>query len=468
VSSSPQHQASHTSRTPIPADALPLESILCTERLRNRRSRTPDYKMENSALVALARALADSPRTILQTLADTILEVCQADSAGISLLTQDDGGKRFYWPAISGRWKSHVGGGTPRDFGPCGDVLDRNTALLFTHVERRYTYFQPVTPPVEECLLVPFYVEGKAVGTIWAIAHDQRRKFDSEDERLMKSLGTFASSAFQIVSSLDALQLNAAVREQTEENYRTLAESLETQVQCRVRELDQRNREVLQQAAQLRNLSRRMMQLQDEEKRRIARELHDSAGQILTALGMNLFSIVQRAKQSAPHLAKDAEYAEQLLQELSREIRTTAYLLHPPLLDESGLSEALLWYIQGLKERSDLDITLEIPEDFGRCSHEMELAIFRVVQECLTNIHRHSGSKIAAIRITRVSQTVSIEVQDAGKGLSPEKLAEIKSQGGGVGIRGMRERVVQFGGEITIQSGDWGTRILIDVPCDNP
>jgi len=444
-----------------------LESILCTEKLRNRGSRLPDYKKENSALVALAHALADSPRTILQTLADTILEVCQADSAGISLLTQDDGGKRFYWPAISGRWKPHIGGGTPRDFGPCGDVLDRNTALLFTHVERRYTYFQPITPPVEECLLVPFYVEGKAVGTIWAIAHNQRRKFDAEDERLMNSLGTFASSAFQVVSSLDALQSHAALRERAEENYRTLTESLEAKVQVRTGELDQRNRELLQQSAQLRDLSRRMMQLQDEERRRIARELHDSAGQMLTALGMNLFSIVQRAKQSAPLLAKDAEYAEQLVQELSREIRTTAYLLHPPLLDESGLSEALLWYIQGLKERSGLDITLEIPENFGRCSHEMELAIFRVVQECLTNVHRHSGSKIAAIRIAHVAQAVSIEVEDAGKGLSPEKLAEIKSQGGGVGIRGMRERVVQFGGEITIQSGDWGTRILINVPCDN-
>jgi len=127
--------------------------------------------------VALAQALADSPQTILQTLADTILLVFQCGSAGISLLTMHDGGKTFYWPAIAGIWKPHIGGGTPRDFGPCGDVLDRNTPLLFTHVERLYTYFQQVTPPVEECLLVPFYAQGKAVGTIWAIAHDTRRQF---------------------------------------------------------------------------------------------------------------------------------------------------------------------------------------------------------------------------------------------------------------------------------------------------
>jgi PAS domain S-box-containing protein len=202
--------------TSISDGAVSLESILCTEELHRRPSRPPDYEKENRALVALAHVLADSPRTILQTLADTILEASQADSAGLSLLTADDGGKRFYWPAIAGRWKSHVGGGTPRDFGPCGDVLDRDTPLLFRHFELRYTYFQPLTPPVEECLLVPFYVEGKAVGTIWAIAHDARRKFDAEDERLMSSLGKFASSAYQILASLGALQSKVSQREKAE------------------------------------------------------------------------------------------------------------------------------------------------------------------------------------------------------------------------------------------------------------
>ena len=128
----------------------------------------------------MAQAWADSPGTILQTLADTILEVFQCGSGGVSLVTEDETG--FHWPAIAGVWKPHIGGGTPRDFGPCGDVLDRNSPLLLSHFERRDTYFLPVTPPVEECLLVPFYVEGKAVGTIWAITHDDRpgaRKFDS-------------------------------------------------------------------------------------------------------------------------------------------------------------------------------------------------------------------------------------------------------------------------------------------------
>ena len=179
-----------------PSDSIvPLESVLCTEEFARRPSRPPDYRTENHALTALAQALADSPGTILQTLAEKILEVFQADSAGISLLTKDN--KRFYWPAIAGMWKPHIGGGTPRDFGPCGEVLDRNAPLVFTHLERRYPYFLPVTPPVEECLLVPFYVEGKSVGTIWAIAHDESRKFDAEDLRRLESLGRFAAAAYQ-------------------------------------------------------------------------------------------------------------------------------------------------------------------------------------------------------------------------------------------------------------------------------
>jgi signal transduction histidine kinase len=211
------------SRIAPPRDSLvPLESILCTEELNQRPSRLPDYEAENRALVLLVRALANSPRIILQTLADTILEVFQADSAGISLLTKEDGGKRFYWPAIAGVWQPHVGGGTPRDFGPCGDVLDRDAPLLFRHFERRYAYLLPVTPPIEECLLVPFYLHDKAVGTIWAIAHNERRKFDAEDLRQLQSMGRFASAAYQAVEIMAASeQREEALRHSNAELERT-------------------------------------------------------------------------------------------------------------------------------------------------------------------------------------------------------------------------------------------------------
>jgi PAS domain S-box-containing protein len=219
----------------LPAGAAPLESILCTEELHRRPSRPPDYEKENRALVKLVSALADSPTTIFQTLADTILDIAQCDSAGLSLLTRDGRtpdvcGQRFYWPAIAGMWNPHQGGGTPRNFGPCGDVLDQNRTLLFTHFERRYPYLMPVIPAAEECLLVPFHVAGEAVGTIWGIMHSDRRKFDAEDDRVMESLGKFASSAYQALKHIEDLKIQVSEREKAEAEVRELAKGLEAKV----------------------------------------------------------------------------------------------------------------------------------------------------------------------------------------------------------------------------------------------
>jgi PAS domain S-box-containing protein len=254
-----------------------------------------------------------------------------------------------------------------------------------------------------------------------------------------------------------------ALRE-SEGRLRALTDTLEWQVRVRTEQLEHRNREVLKQSEQLRDLSRHLLQIQDEERRHIARELHDSAGQTLTALGMNLATVVQYSKNTSPKLASIAQEGQELVRELNKEIRTTSYLLHPPLLDESGLSEALSYYLEGLKERSGLEITQAIPEDFGRLSREMELAVFRIVQECLTNVHRHSGSKVAVIRMKRDERSIFLEVGDKGSGISPEKLLEIQSHGAGVGVRGMRERVLQFGGKMEIESNGRGTRILITLP----
>ncbi len=221
--------------TSIPAGAASLDSILCTEELHRRPSRPPDYERENRELVKLVAGLADSPSTILQTLAETILAITQCDSAGLSLLTRDGKtpdvcGGRFYWPAIAGMWSPHVGGGTPRNFGPCGDVLDQDRTLLFKHFERRYPYLRPVMPVAEECLLVPFYVAGEAVGTIWAIMHSDRRKFDAEDDRVMASLGKFASSAYQALIHIEHLKLQVSEREKAEAEVRELARGLEAKI----------------------------------------------------------------------------------------------------------------------------------------------------------------------------------------------------------------------------------------------
>ena len=248
-----------------------------------------------------------------------------------------------------------------------------------------------------------------------------------------------------------------ALRE-SEERSRALADALDMQVQFRTQELQRRNADILQQTLQLQDLSQRLLQAQDEERRRIARELHDSVGQNLAALKIT-FSQLAKEGKSNPTVVRHAEDARQLIENLTQEIRTTSYLLHPPMLEEIGLSAALSWYVEGLSQRSGLAIQLAISDDFKRLPDDMELVIFRFVQECLTNIHRHSGSKTAIIRIAREGESISLEVQDRGKGISPERLAEIRFHGGGVGIRGMRERLRQFNGELIIDSNALGTKI---------
>jgi PAS domain S-box-containing protein len=259
------------------------------------------------------------------------------------------------------------------------------------------------------------------------------------------------------------MQSEIALR-QSEERFRKLAETLDAEVRARTEELEQRNGEVLTQAEQVRQLSWQLLRTQDEERRHIARELHDSAGQTLAVLGMNLATIIENARKQAPDIVETAEQTHEILEELTKEIRTTSYLLHPPLLDENGLPAALSWYIRGLSERSGLDIAFSISEEFGRLPRDMELVVFRLVQEGLTNIHRHSGSKRAIIRIVRDSDRVLIEVRDQGKGIPKEKLAQIQYGRAGVGIRGMRERLRQFQGEMILDSTGSGTTVVVTIP----
>lgn len=253
---------------------------------------------------------------------------------------------------------------------------------------------------------------------------------------------------------------------ESEQRFRILADALDTQVQFRTQELQRRNAEIIQQSDQLRQLSGRLMFAQDQERRRIARDLHDSAGQNLAVLSMHLTRIEEDATHDPSKLSQNIKDAQNLIQNLTEEIRTTSYLLHPPMLDDIGLSSALRWYIDGLTERSNLTIELSVPSDLERLAPDVELAIFRLVQECLTNIHRHSGSKTAAIRIARGDGKIIAEVQDHGTGISPERLSEIESKGFGVGIRGMRERVHQSHGELTIRSNALGTKITATFPIE--
>jgi len=212
----------------------------------------------------------------------------------------------------------------------------------------------------------------------------------------------------------------------------------------------------------LRALSAHVLHLQDEERKRISRDLHDSAGQHLAVAAMVLAEIERTASLSSSNgdLRPLIETAQKAIQECSNEVRTISYLLHPPTLEAAGLESAIQWYSQGFAERSGIAVDVEITPSLGRLQQEMEIALYRVVQEALTNIHRHSGSKWAAIRLIKDGNQIRLEVADRGKGM-PLTASDGSPVRTGVGTSGMRERVRELNGEFTIDSSDKGTTVRV-------
>jgi PAS domain S-box-containing protein len=221
----------------------------------------------------------------------------------------------------------------------------------------------------------------------------------------------------------------------------------------------------------LRELSGKLLSLQDEERRRLARELHDSTAQTLTGLLLNL-ALLERYADIAQHPKASRVLSDSLslAQEASQEIRTISYLLHPPLLDEAGLVQAVRWYIDGFIQRTKVNVDFQVSDELGRLPHDMEIALFRIVQECLTNVYRHSGSQIAEVRLEKEPTGVFLSVSDQGKGLPESTLTgqNSPSVSFGVGLRGMAERVRQLGGSMAVKRGRPGTIVEVNLPLTRP
>jgi PAS domain S-box-containing protein len=217
--------------------------------------------------------------------------------------------------------------------------------------------------------------------------------------------------------------------------------------------------------AALRRLSLHLLRSQDEERRRLGRELHDSLGQYLTALKIKLDLLASSVGGEA---ASEVAECSRLAEDSIKEVRTISYLMYPPMLEEMGLQSAIRWYLDGFSARSGIEATLEVDSDFGRLPRDVELALFRVLQECLTNVHRHSGSRTAQIRLLNKADRVTLEVEDNGKGFPPGLLEQSGQEGMGtlgVGLRGMNERMRQLGGWIEVVSSEAGTTVSATIPA---
>ncbi len=291
-------------------------------------------------------------------------------------------------------------------------------------------------------------------------------------------LGTSQPQRCEITILYTVILRDVTVRKQAEEELRRAREELELRVQERTAELqlakeklEAEVNERTQAQETLQQLSGRLLALRDEERRRIGRELHDSIAQLLGALAMNL-EVVQGLHPNGDGLKARKLLADgrDLVDRATAELRTISYLLHPPLLDDLGLEGVLPWYATGFGNRSGIKVELDLPPNLGRLPHEIEPTIFRVLQEALTNIHRHSASPVARIAVLRDTDRVTLQITDCGRGMPPEMLEEVRNARVlvGVGIAGMRERVRQLGGWLEIGSGGEGTVIKAVLPLGAP
>ena len=398
---------------------------------------------QRKALFRLADELhrAGSLEQVYCAALNAILDALQCNRASI-LLYDETGTMRFQsWRGLSNEYRAAVDGHSvwmkddPNPQPICINNID--TAEVAENLKLTVK-----KEGIAALAFIPLISNGKLIGKFMTYCNAPHKFSESEIELSL-------TIARQLAFAIERKRNDEALRK-SEERFRKLSETLDD--------------EVLRQTEQLRNLSYELLRTQDEERKHIARELHDSAGQTLTVLGMSVAKLENEITKVAPNSVQTVEEVKSLAQQLHREIRTMSYLLHPPLLEESGLSSALNWYAEGLTERSGITVTVDVAEDVGRLPSDMELAIFRLVQEGLTNVHRHSGSKTAHIRLARREEGIEVRVEDQGRGISPERLSEIHSGRAGVGIRGMQERLRRFGGAIMIDSNGNGTRVFARIP----
>jgi signal transduction histidine kinase/CheY-like chemotaxis protein len=444
------------------AALVPLESVLCTEELKRRPSRPPDYQAENQALLTLAQELTTSPGSVLRKLVDMALMLCRGHSAGISLLEEDGppgrlspAGNHFRWHAVAGQWAPQVWNTTtPREYGPCGTVLDRNITLLFSNAHRYYTQFADVHPLLVEGLLVPFHVDGQAVGVVWVIAHDETRKFDAEDQRLLESLATFAATAYQ-TRLLIAAQAKANQDLQAEIAERQRAEEA-------LREADRRKSEFLGLLAhELRNPLAPIR----------------NAVEILRRSGGDEQKVKPATEMMQRQVGQMARLVDDLL-DVSRISRGKIELRREPV-ELASIVHHAVEAVRPLCESMDHELTVTLPPQPAYLNADPS-RLSQVVGNLLNNACKftETGGRIR-LTVEREGKQALIRVQDTGIGIAAEQLPRVfemfmqadtsferSRHGLGIGLTLVKSVVEMHGGTVEAHSPgvDQGSEFVVRLP----
>lgn len=324
---------------------------------------------------------------------------------------------------------------------------------LWNELAKTHTFFLRCAYPMRH-----FNLEGDAQ-TFSSICREHSGVIPSESYSALDNDEERFRNIAELQQKAAALENEKSLNEALQRAYEALesefAEKREAQRKLRESEMS------------LRQLSSHLLRTQDEERRRLGRELHDTVGQYLAALKMSLAAMRRRNGSKGDSNGQLGECMD-LVEQSITEIRTMSYLLYPPMLEEAGLETAILWYLDGFSRRSGIQTTFDISLDFGRLPREVELAIFRVLQESLANVHRHSGSHTADVRLFAKGGAVELEVRDKGKGISFQTLETFQSGTGsvGVGIRGMQERARHLGGELQLFAAGEGTTLVLKIPVE--
>lgn len=387
----------------LPDDRLSGDSIDIRAALASRPYRIPNYEAEDRALALLAVELAENPQNMLQLLAEVALELCHADTAGVSLLETHGNVEVFRWEALAGVFARLRNNTMPRKASPCGVCIDEDATQLMFLPERRFPELR-TEPRFVEALLIPFRCEGQPVGTIWVVMHQFERRFDGEDERLMRTLAAFASAGWQLQRA----------------------------------------------QAQLRNFPALLVQAQETERRLLARELHDDLTQKLAALGMEANALGNR------------ELGHKI-GGLADDIHRISHQLHPAILDDLGLEAALRDECTSFSQRFGIAVRFHSESVPRSLPSEVALCLFRVAQESLRNIAKHAHASEVRVRLERGRTGISLFVGDSGAGFD---VSQARGKGG-LGLISMEERIQLVKGYYRIHSRPGvGTEKEFHVPLE--